>query len=94
MTYVWYAEVDTSHFTFFACGATEDQARQAVMNAWHDHAARLDADPLYVQADDVNTQRCELGQGYRDEVGQPLGEPAMATGPNTARIKRATGQRK
>lgn len=75
--HVYYAEVETAHFTFFACGRTEKQAREAVMNTWHAHVDRTGAEPDYVQADDVNVQRCALGQGYLDEAGYPLGEPAQ-----------------
>jgi hypothetical protein len=88
MTAVWYAEIDTPHFTFFACGASRQQALQAVMHAWAAHAAQTGADLDYVESNDVNVQRCVLGQGYRDEVAQPLGETATADGMNTARITR------
>jgi len=92
VTAVWYAEIDTPHFTFFAAGASKNQAHQAVMNAWHFHCEQTGADPLYVSPDDVQVHRLVLGQGYRDESAQPLGAPAMADGMNTARVKREARQ--
>jgi hypothetical protein len=94
MTHVYYGELQTTHFNFFAAGATEDQVRQAIRNAWVEHVKQTGADPGYPVDDDTIVNRCVLGQAYRDEDGNPLGEPAFASGPHTARIKRAVGQRK
>ena len=68
---IYYAEVETSHFTFRAAGATEAQARQALMAAWRSHVHRTRRqggyiDPDYVNIDDANVLEMPLGQGFLD----------------------------
>lgn len=71
MTTIYYAEVETSHFTFRAAGATEAQAREALMAAWRYHVRNTRRqggyiDPDYVNIDDANVLEMRLGQGFLD----------------------------
>lgn len=78
---IFYAEVDTSHFTFRAAGQTEAHARMALMAAWAEHVRRTRRqggyiDPDYVSLDDANVIEMPLGQGFLD--WDPIGTPAPA----------------
>ena len=74
---IYHAEVETRSFTFRGYGTTADQARAAITAAWTAHVELTDADPDYLQPDDINVYACALGQGYRDETA--LGTPVADT---------------
>jgi hypothetical protein len=80
-TTIYYAEVDTSHFTFRAVGQTEAHARAALMAAWVEHVRRTRRqggyiDPDYVNLDDANVLEMPLGQGFLD--WSPAGKAVAA----------------
>lgn len=68
---VYVATTDTRHYSWTGVGATEDEARDALMAAWHAHAADTGADPDYIQRDDINVVAGTFGQGFRDYTALP-----------------------
>jgi hypothetical protein len=71
------AEMETEHYSWRALGHTEDQARDAIEQAWIAHHEALNLGPsdydYVVTPDDLNdyygvrVTQLEVGSGYRDE---------------------------
>lgn len=81
MDTIFYAEVDTSHFTFRGVGLTESHARDVVMAAWDWHVRNTRRqgqyiDPTYVGRDDANVIEMPIGQAFMD--WSPVGKPRKA----------------
>lgn len=75
MNAVHFAEADTPSFTFTAVGRSEDEARDAVLNAWTLHASETGADRDYLDADSIVVRELTFGLGYRD--GQEVYRPGQ-----------------
>lgn len=66
------ATTETGHFSWMGVGATDTEAREALLRAWDAHCAEYGSDPrLLREVDDFNYSRGTLGQGFRDR--EPLG---------------------
>jgi hypothetical protein len=60
-------EVETSHFSFRACGRTEAEARAAMAAGWKKHAEQTGADPDYLEPQAEGTVLVlRPGACYRD----------------------------
>jgi hypothetical protein len=68
---VYVATTDTSHYSWTGLGATAEQARDALMSAWHAHADATGADPGHIRRDELNVIGGPPGQGFRDYTALP-----------------------
>ncbi|GAA2617338.1 hypothetical protein [Paractinoplanes durhamensis] len=68
---VYIATTDTRHYSWTGIGATADEARDALMAAWHAHAEDTGADPQLLRRDELNLLRGPYGQGFRDHTALP-----------------------
>lgn len=67
MEELFIVEVETSHFSFKACGRTEAEARAALADGWQKHAEETGAEPGYVNPqEDGNVLVLRPGRCYRD----------------------------
>jgi hypothetical protein len=68
---VYVATTDTRHYSWTGLGATAEQARDALMSAWHAHAEATGADPGHIRRDELNVIGGPPGQGFRDYTALP-----------------------
>lgn len=69
---IWRAEMVTDHFTFEAYGATEKEARAALMAACKIHSQQCGLAGGWQLAFDVDCRAFDVGQPYRDGAALPV----------------------
>ena len=71
------AIAQTRHFEFHGLGDTPQQAVDALMRAWAQHARLTGADPGHVTRDEVTVLTGEPGSAFRDL--SPFPRPATSS---------------
>lgn len=64
---LWFAELDTSHFSFQAFGRSEDHVRAVMAEAWARHCKEYEVANNWDEFEDgVRVIEFSIGEGYRD----------------------------
>lgn len=71
--------LETRHWSFMACGDSDEDVRKLMLRAWAKHCRETGASPDYMVIDDVMVYEIEPGQVYRDDT-MVLGKPRRSHG--------------
>jgi hypothetical protein len=72
---IWIAETSTAHFDWLGTGATDGEARDSLLRAWHEHAEHTGADPDGLRRDELNMRHGVIGTAWRDDHPFPPPRP-------------------